>query len=154
MSLDHCLLIFWTETFLSFVSNYTFICSTLKSVAIPCHGMKQEVHLSDNDTRDRSVRKMDLSLYCTLHVACVHDIQLKSILAKTNEPELPRKSKCFVIYFIYKSERGHNLTLNTLTWKIWWAHNNAGRWQMGLNSAFKGLNVSEVSTSDDGAECQ
>ena len=31
------------------------------------------------------------------------------------------------------------LTLNPLTWKIWWALNNAGRWQMGFNSAFKGL---------------
>jgi len=26
-----------------------------------------------------------------------------------------------------------------LTWKIWWAPNNASRWQMGFNSAFKGL---------------
>jgi hypothetical protein len=24
-------------------------------------------------------------------------------------------------------------------WKIWWAPNNASKWQMGLNSAFKGL---------------
>jgi len=31
------------------------------------------------------------------------------------------------------------LTLNPLTWKIWWAPNNASRWQMGFNSAFKGL---------------
>jgi len=31
------------------------------------------------------------------------------------------------------------LTLNLLTWKIWWAHNNASRGQMGFNSAFKGL---------------
>jgi len=31
------------------------------------------------------------------------------------------------------------LTLNSLTWKIWWAHNNASRWQMGFNSAFRGL---------------
>ena len=31
------------------------------------------------------------------------------------------------------------LTFNPLTWKIWWAHNNASRWQMGLNSAFKRL---------------
>jgi len=30
-------------------------------------------------------------------------------------------------------------TLNTLTWKIWRAPNNASRWQMGFNSAFKGL---------------
>jgi len=27
-------------------------------------------------------------------------------------------------------------------WKIWWAPNNASRWQMGFNSAFKMLNVS------------
>jgi len=32
------------------------------------------------------------------------------------------------------------LTLNLLTWRIWWAPNNAGKGQMGFNSAFKGLN--------------
>jgi hypothetical protein len=32
-----------------------------------------------------------------------------------------------------------NLTLNPLTWKIWRASNNARRWQMGFNSACKGL---------------
>ena len=31
------------------------------------------------------------------------------------------------------------LTLNPLTWKIWRAPNNARKWQMGFNSAFKGL---------------
>jgi len=31
------------------------------------------------------------------------------------------------------------LTLNLLTWRIWWACNNASRWQMGFNSAFRGL---------------
>jgi hypothetical protein len=31
------------------------------------------------------------------------------------------------------------LTLILLTWRIWWAPNNARRWQMGFNSAFKGL---------------
>ena len=30
------------------------------------------------------------------------------------------------------------LTLILLTWRIWWA-NNASKWQMGFNSAFKGL---------------
>jgi hypothetical protein len=35
--------------------------------------------------------------------------------------------------------KGLILTLNPLTWKIWWAPNNASRWQMGLNLAFKGL---------------
>ena len=26
-------------------------------------------------------------------------------------------------------------------WRIWWARNNASRWQVGFNSAFKGLNI-------------
>jgi len=30
-----------------------------------------------------------------------------------------------------------NLTLILLTWRIWWAPNNASRWQMGFNSEFK-----------------
>ena len=29
------------------------------------------------------------------------------------------------------------LTLIPLTWRIWWAPNNASRWQMGFNWAFK-----------------
>jgi len=37
-----------------------------------------------------------------------------------------------ISYFFY-----HNtLTLNPLTWKIWWAPNNASRWQMGFNFAY------------------
>ena len=31
------------------------------------------------------------------------------------------------------------LALILLEWRIWWAANNASRWQMGFNSAFKGL---------------
>ena len=31
------------------------------------------------------------------------------------------------------------LTLILLMWRIWWAPNNARKWQMGFNSAFKGL---------------
>ena len=37
------------------------------------------------------------------------------------------------------------LTRNPLTWKIWWAPNNATRWQMRSNSAFKGLIYSYLS---------
>jgi len=32
-----------------------------------------------------------------------------------------------------------NLTLTLLMWRIWWAPNNASRWQIGFNLAFKGL---------------
>ena len=37
------------------------------------------------------------------------------------------------------------LTLILLTWRIWWAPNNASKWQMGFNSAFNGLRVVTVS---------
>jgi len=33
----------------------------------------------------------------------------------------------------------YSLTLILLTWRIWWAPNNASRWQMGFNLVFKGL---------------
>jgi len=33
----------------------------------------------------------------------------------------------------------NNLTLILLTWRKWWAPNNASRQHMGFNSAFKGL---------------
>jgi hypothetical protein len=35
----------------------------------------------------------------------------------------------------------HILTLILLTWRIWWARNNASKWQMGFNSVFKGVNI-------------
>jgi hypothetical protein len=31
------------------------------------------------------------------------------------------------------------LTLNLLTWTKWWAPASASKWQIGFNSAFKGL---------------
>jgi hypothetical protein len=35
------------------------------------------------------------------------------------------------------------LTLILPTWRIWWAPNNASKWQMEFNSAFKGLKTRE-----------
>jgi hypothetical protein len=35
----------------------------------------------------------------------------------------------------------NSLTLYLLTWKIWWARNNASKGQTRFNSAFKGLNL-------------
>jgi len=37
------------------------------------------------------------------------------------------------------SLRVNDLTLILLTWRKWWTPNNASKWQMGFNSAFKGL---------------
>jgi len=61
---------------------------------------------------------------------------------------LPRlNSCCWVtnIKFLSACCRCHSfplsslLTLILLTWRIGWAPNNASKWQMGFNSAFKGL---------------
>ena len=38
------------------------------------------------------------------------------------------------------SLRVNDLTLILLTWRKWWTPNNASKWQIGFNSAFKGLN--------------
>jgi hypothetical protein len=44
-------------------------------------------------------------------------------LTGTHKTQLHFRSLCFIL----------------LTWRMWWAPNNASRWQMGFNSAFKGL---------------
>jgi len=44
-----------------------------------------------------------------------------------------------VVQDFFKLELSKVLTLILLTWRIWWALNNASKWQMGFNSAFKGL---------------
>ena len=41
----------------------------------------------------------------------------------------------------YTANRVNNLTLILLKWRIWWAPNNACKWQMGFNLAFKGLST-------------
>jgi len=51
---------------------------------------------------------------------------------------------------IFAFEMQYVLTLNPLTWKIWWAPNNASRWQMGINSAFKGLNNTSTACNAHG----
>ena len=40
------------------------------------------------------------------------------------------------------------LTLIPLTWRIGWAPNNASKWQMVFNSAFKGLNETQHVSGD------
>ena len=36
------------------------------------------------------------------------------------------------------------LTLTLLSWRIWWVPNNASKWQMRFNSAFRGLKGSNL----------
>jgi len=45
---------------------------------------------------------------------------------------------CVKLYALFYRNK-KRFTLILLTWRIWWGSNNASRWQMGFNSAFKGL---------------
>jgi hypothetical protein len=45
--------------------------------------------------------------------------------------------------FVFRQNGRVHLTLIQLTYRIWWAPNNARKWQMGLKSAFKELNRRE-----------
>ena len=47
----------------------------------------------------------------------------------------------YIYIYIYdiSSLRVNDLTLILRTWRKWWTPNNASKWQMGFNSAFKGL---------------
>ena len=44
-----------------------------------------------------------------------------------------------LLQFWHKEGTYISLTLILLTWRKWWTPNNASKWQMGFNSAFKGL---------------
>ena len=45
--------------------------------------------------------------------------------------------------------RARHLTLTLLTWRIWPAPTNAIKWQMGFNSAFKGLRTVQTPANED-----
>jgi len=46
------------------------------------------------------------------------------------------------------------LTLILLTWRIWWAPNNASKWQMRFDSVFKGLKCRKLLAQWHGATSQ
>jgi hypothetical protein len=58
----------------------------------------------------------------------------------TTEPKTLAVHTVCHIHLCFKLQSPQDwLTLILLTWRIRWAPNNASKWQMGFNSAFKGL---------------
>ena len=49
------------------------------------------------------------------------------------------KNRCSIYIYDISSLRVNDLILILLTWRKWLTPNNASKWQMGFNSAFKGL---------------
>ena len=107
------------------------------------------------DEKYKSYSSSFSSLPCYLAL-CRHNIFLSSLFPETfslrSSLNLSNQGSeiqfiahiCLFIRRVVKSYRSWRvrllLTLNTLTCKIWWAPNNARRWQMEFNSAFKELN--------------
>ena len=53
--------------------------------------------------------------------------------------ETSRIGAPYIYMYEISSLRVNDLTVILLTWRKWWTPNNASKWQMGFNSAFKGL---------------
>ena len=69
-----------------------------------------------------------------IHIPTSHLLQIR--------PNIIHPAKLHFITILVQhpdDDRCTRLTLNPLKWRIWWASNNASRWQMGFHSAFKGL---------------
>jgi len=64
-----------------------------------------------------------------------------SILLFQNSCIIPFGEFYFLLFSVHAQTNVVYLTLILLTSKIWWAPNNASKWQMGFNSAFKGLTL-------------
>jgi len=52
----------------------------------------------------------------------------------------------YIYIYDVSNLRVNDLTLILLMWRRWWTPNNASKWQMGFNSAFKGLNLTVTAT--------
>jgi hypothetical protein len=77
--------------------------------------------------------------------AVVFPEDVQKVLVKSNRPRIVKHLRGLGSVLGWKACTMYHkrifspLTLILLTWKIWWAPNNAGKWQMGFNSAFEGL---------------
>jgi hypothetical protein len=70
--------------------------------------------------------------------AIVYHIAVSACCNKIQIKQIARVSKFYTVWIILIRIK-YFLTLILPTWTIGWAPNNASKWQLGFNSAFKGL---------------
>jgi hypothetical protein len=82
-------------------------------------------------------------LFYVLCCMCWPDDNLKAwnMLRYSTLKNLVVLTTYYSIIFDKQTGDVYPLTLILLTWRIWWAPNNASRWRMEFNSAFKGLKL-------------
>jgi len=118
-----------------------FLCSYLQRARSHKHKICRSITITNfmciylEVNKNANLQKLDQSFltYKFTHFTAVNSPMLKSIV------NFLLYIICNKMYYNFQ-QRQRNLTLNLLTWKIWWAPNNTSRWQVGFNSAFKGLN--------------
>jgi hypothetical protein len=78
---------------------------------------------------------------CTWHACQVWDVIHGLIFSEKHYTNRDRNHNPYVVTAFCLCTRSGSIVnpLYLLTWRIWWAPNNASKWQMGFNSAFKGL---------------
>jgi hypothetical protein len=84
--------------------------------------------------------------------AGAREFPLSKRFRPVHEPtQLPIEADVVVFRGVKQPKREANyfhvvrkLTLILLTWRIWWASNNASKWQMGFNLAFEVLKVGDA----------
>jgi len=81
--------------------------------------------------------KMQALFIWRLHFEKLHP-QALCLLIVTNFIWIISAHACYRMISVFR-ETECSLTIILLTWRIWWAPNNANIWQRGFNSAFKEL---------------
>ena len=88
-----------------------------------------------------SARRRDL--YLTTHDTHNRQISMPPVGFEPTISAGVRPQAAHLLFFFYiydtSSLKVNNLTLILLTWRKWWAPNNASKQQMEFNSGFKGL---------------
>jgi len=132
--------------------SYVPVVGTWMALRRPLFSATQQALSSDH----RSVQSTRVELL-GFRSSCSR-VRLIQLVRSCNKMDLRRVIRCFLcsednvlicaeVFFVSvgRCEKKKSfklkftLTLNLLTWRIWWAPNNASKFQMGFNSTFKGL---------------
>ena len=98
---------------------------------------KKKKKLQFAETHWNLKRKLRSKHYTLNACNCVFSLAVCNAVRSSKYPSLYSVAQKWPV------TRRNMLTFSLLMWRIWWAPNNASKWQMGFNSAFKVLNNSD-----------
>ena len=98
-------------------------------------------------TAGQTTENNTVHAYCIFLITKVTNINSEHVLIITFPRQQWLRERTWMshlyvdLYWLSGSVMKTPLTLILLTWRIWWAPNNASKWEKGFNSAFKELKV-------------